>query len=296
MLKASFKLTAEVVEAMEEALYEIAPSKWYVIENRITGDGFLEGIFEKEDEVQLAAKALDSISPIKLNLAEGLTLEKIEGKDWKDAYKIHFKPWSVGNFHCIPIWEKESYIIPKGEIGFYLDPGMAFGTGNHETTKLCLEAIVAIKNGKGSKNQNPESFLDLGCGSGIIAITAKLLGYDRVEGIDIDPDAVRIALENATLNSIPDISFHSCSIDGVDRKLPYDVVVANIQTDVLRDFSEKILNLVQSKGILILSGILTEEVNELARHYQNTIKVLGKEAHIETKSLNEWSSITLRYA
>ena len=74
------------------------------------------------------------------------------------------------------------------------------------------------------------------------------------------------------------------------------MVVANIQTDVLRDFAEKILNLVQSKGILILSGILTEEVNELARHYQNTIKVLGKEAHIETKSLNEWSSITLRYA
>ena len=117
---------------------------------------------------------------------------------------------------------------------------MAFGTGNHETTKLCLEAIVAIKNGKGSKNQNPESFLDLGCGSGIIArIGMKLLGYDRVEGIDIDPDAVRIAMENATLNSIPDISFHSCSIDGVDRKLPYDVVVANIQTDALRDFSEK---------------------------------------------------------
>ena len=296
MLKASFQLTAEVVEAMEEALYEIAPSKWYVIENRITGDGFLEGIFEKKDEVQLAAKALDSISPIKLNLAEGLTLEKIEDKDWKDAYKIHFKPWSVGNFHCIPIWEKESYIIPKGEIGFYLDPGMAFGTGNHETTKLCLEAIVAIKNGKGSKNQIPESFLDLGCGSGIITITAKLLGYDRVEGIDMDPDAVRIALENATLNSIPDISFHSCSIDGLDRKLPYDVVVANIQTDVLRDFSEKILNLIRSKGILILSGILTEEVNELARHYQNTIKVLGKEAQIDTKSLSEWSSITLRYA
>jgi len=296
MLKASFKLTAEVFEAMEEALYEIAPSKWYVIENRISGNGFLEGIFEKEDEVQLAVKALDSISPIKLNLAEGLTLEKIEDKDWKDAYKIHFKPWSVGNFHCIPIWEKESYIIPKGEIGFYLDPGMAFGTGNHETTKLCLEAIVAINSGKGSKNQNPESFLDLGCGSGIIAITAKLLGYDRVEGIDMDPDAVRIALKNATLNSIPDISFHSCSIDGLDRKLPYDVVVANIQTDVLRDFSEKILNLIRSKGILILSGILTEEVNELARHYQNTVKVLGKEAQIDTKSLSEWSSITLRYA
>ena len=83
MLKASFKLTAEVVEAMEEVLYEIAPSKWYVIENRITGDGFLEGIFEKEDEVQLAAKALDSISPIKLNLAEGLNLEKIEDKGGK---------------------------------------------------------------------------------------------------------------------------------------------------------------------------------------------------------------------
>lgn len=295
MLKASFKLSAEVVGAMEEVLYEIAPSKWYVIENRITGDGFLEGIFEKEDEVQLAAKALDSISPIKLNLADGLTVEKIEDKDWKDAYKIHFKPWSVGNFHCIPIWEKGSYVIPKGEIGFYLDPGMAFGTGNHETTKLCLEAIVAIKDGKGSQNRDPESILDLGCGSGIIAITAKLLGYDRVEGIDIDPDAVRIALENATLNSIHDIPFHSCSIDELGRKLPYDVVVANIQTDVLQNFSEKILNLVQSKGILILSGILTKEVNELGRHYQNTIKVLGKEAHIETKSLNEWSSIILNY-
>ena len=296
MLKASFKLTAEVFEAMEEALYEIAPSKWYVIENRISGNGFLEGIFEKEDEVQLAVKALDSISPIKLNLAEGLTLEKIEDKDWKDAYKIHFKPWSVGNFHCIPIWEKESYIIPKGEIGFYLDPGMAFGTGNHETTKLCLKAIVKIKEGKGAQNLNLESFLDLGCGSGIIAITAKLLGFSRVDGIDLDPDAVRIALENATLNSIPDIYFHSCNIDGVDRKITYDVVVANIQTDVLRDFSEKILNLVQSNGILILSGILTEEVNELARHYQNTVKVLGKEAQIDTKSLSEWSSITLRYA
>ena len=97
------------------------------------------------------------------------------------------------------------------------------------------------------------------------------------------------------MNSIHDIPFHSCSIDELGQKRPYDVVVANIQTDVLQNFSEKILNLVQSKGILILSGILTKEVNELGRHYQNTIKVLGKEAHIETKSLNEWSSIILNY-
>ena len=247
---------------MEAALYELAPSNWYVIENRLNGSGFLEGVFENQEEMQLAVKELESVSPIRLDLSQELRTEPLEDRDWKEAYKHHFQAWTVGNFHCIPIWEKESYEIPESEIGFYLDPGMAFGTGNHETTKLCLQSLVDLSSEGGKRDPTGKSLIDLGCGSGIIAITAKLLGYDRVDGIALDPDSARISSEHAALNAIDDIHFRACGIDQFEKTDCYDVVVANIQTDVLQNLSEEILTLANKRGMVILSGILKKEVKE----------------------------------
>ena len=294
MLKASCKLDCRAVEAMEAALYELAPSNWYVIENRLNGNGFLEGVFENQEEMQLAVKELESVSPIRLDLSQGLRTECLEDRDWKEAYKHHFQAWTVGNFHCIPIWEKESYEIPENEIGFYLDPGMAFGTGNHETTKLCLESLVDLSSEGGKVDPTGKSLIDLGCGSGIIAITAKLLGYDRVDGIDLDPDAARISSENAALNAIDDIHFRACGIDQFEKTDCYDVVVANIQTDVLQNLSEEILTLANKRGMVILSGILKKEVKELERHFLELLSVRKMDAQVEIKNLNEWSLLGIK--
>ena len=171
---------------------------------------------------------------------------------------------------------------------------MAFGTGNHETTKLCLESLVDLSSEGGKVDPTGKSLIDLGCGSGIIAITAKLLGYDRVDGIDLDPDAARISSENAALNAIDGIHFRACGIDQFEKTDCYDVVVANIQTDVLQNLSEEILTLANKRGTVILSGILKKEVKELERHFLELLSVRKMDAQVEVKNLNEWSLLGIK--
>ena len=123
-------------------LYELAPNNWCLTVNSDDGHGKIEGFFSSIDDAQEAISELEFIWENTFD--EEFHHEEFEDTDWTEAYKLHFKPWSNDTIHWVPEWEKETYPVPPGHHALYLDPGMAFGTGNHETTRLCLESLISI--------------------------------------------------------------------------------------------------------------------------------------------------------
>ena len=178
-------------------------------------------------------------------------------EEWATAWKKYYKPTRVGeHFVVVPSWE--TYTPQKDDIVIDMDPGMAFGTGTHETTRLCMSLVE--KNVKAG-----DYVLDVGSGSGILAIAAKKLGASYCAGCDIDEVAVRTEKENAALNSC-DIDFYRSDLlknvafkDG--RK--YDVVIANIVADIIIRMSENVGEYVKNGGIVIASGIIDQRENEV---------------------------------
>ena len=143
---------------------------------------------------------------------------------------------------------------------------MAFGTGNHETTRLCLEFLLELE-----QHEFPKQYLiDIGCGSGILTLAASLLGFDRVLGVDIDEDAVRISNENANLNGLQNkINFEIMDLDNPQIKnTNSDCVLVNIQADVLARNAKTLFQFMKPKGCIILSGILPNEIEDLLRVFR----------------------------
>lgn len=164
-------------------------------------------------------------------------------------WKKYFKPINVGESLVIcPTWEKIDDKI-KGKKVVKIDPGLAFGTGAHETTKLCLEMMEKVINENGK-------VLDIGCGSGILGVASLLLGAKSVLGVDIDELAVKTAIENAKINSVQD-KFTVVAGNLVDKvQGKFDIIFANIVADVLIDLNEKIEKYMHQDTIYIMSGII----------------------------------------
>ena len=184
-------------------------------------------------------------------------------EDWTLSYRLHFKTTEISpRLVVVPTWEK--HIPSQGQAMLKIDPGMAFGTGNHATTRACLEYI--------SEAEVSSSFLDVGCGSGILAVAAKLLGFNDVRGFDLDADAVQVANETAAGNNVEipffrgDLSGH---MQGNPEIPPADFVAANVLGPVLIRFAERISSLVNQNGKIILSGILEELYPEVKATYES---------------------------
>ncbi len=284
MIRASLPLDPEEVDLVDGFVFENAPLPWAITVYESSGSGLLQGFFETEEALSKAELLLiESLPSLSQN---SFIRENLADKDWRDAYKEHFKPWSYRGFHLIPIWLRESHEVPSGESSLYLDPGMAFGTGNHESTRMCLEFLLENKPSRQAK----ESLLDLGCGSGILTLAASLVGYDRALGLDNDKDAIRISVENSELNGLQDkVSFSHESLDSLHSQSErYECVVANIQSDVLQKYAREIISSSQNKSRVILSGILKDEMDEI---YSCFSKLVGKDRNYQIKTMNEWSSI-----
>ena len=184
----------------------------------------------------------------------------IPDEDWKLSYRKHFKTEVISPRLVVrPPWEA---VTPApGQKVLTLDPGIAFGTGQHPTTRACLDAIDAL-----AVEGTDRSFLDVGCGSGILSIAAALEGFRDVHGFDNDPDAVRNANENAEANGLGALfSDGDLSVSGTAA--PADVVAANVLAPVLVRFAREVGALVNPGGRLILSGILDEQYDEVRAAY-----------------------------
>jgi ribosomal protein L11 methyltransferase len=182
-------------------------------------------------------------------------LEQVDDQDWVRLTQSQFEPIKVTDkLYIVPSWHS---LPDPGAIGVILDPGLAFGTGSHPTTFMCLEWLT--------NNVNSSlSILDYGCGSGILAIAAKKLGANSVTGVDIDKQAIESSLYNAEVNQV-EINFY---LPEQFNSGQYDVVVANILSNPLRMLAGALASYVKPGGKIILSGILDSQIEEMSEIYQ----------------------------
>ena len=178
----------------------------------------------------------------------------VREEDWANAWKTYYHAIALSDKLAIcPSWEQ--YTPTPGQKVICLDPGMAFGTGTHETTRLCLSLLEEVLH-------PGMSMLDVGCGSGILAICAKLLGSGRTVGVDIDAVAVRVAKENAALNNCDDIDI-LCGDLATDIAGPFDVICANIVADAILRLAKDLPALMHEKSVCIVSGIIDTRCAEV---------------------------------
>lgn len=194
-------------------------------------------------------------------------LRRVPHRHWAEAWKRHFRPLEIaGRLLVLPTWSRRR---PRpGQVEVRLDPGLSFGTGQHPTTAFCLEQIVRLA--PEPRGGPPRSLLDLGTGSGVLALAAAQLGYAPVEAFDLDPDAVRSARANAALNGLAD----RIRITRRDlRRLPprperqFDVVCANLLADLLLAERDRLTARVAPGGTLVLAGILVAEFRGVRAAY-----------------------------
>ncbi len=179
----------------------------------------------------------------------------IAEEDWSNAWKQYYHPLYIGKRLVVcPVWEKVE--LKEEQVQVTLDPGLAFGTGSHETTRLCMTLLEEVVKGE-------ETVLDIGTGSGILAITALRLGAKDAIGVDIDPVAVKIAGENAELNQVEHRTTFLCG-DLVEQvQGQYDIICANIVADVIIRLSETVKQFMHENTRLIVSGIIDTRADEV---------------------------------
>jgi ribosomal protein L11 methyltransferase len=233
------------------------------------------------DEVLLVASFADDAAAegaIAELLPRAATLEHVVGDEWRDAYKKYFKVTPLGARLVIrPSWEP--YTKAAHEVVVTVDPGRAFGTGTHESTRLLMQALDRRVRGG-------EQVLDVGCGTGILAICALALGATDALCVDVDPDAVEVTRENAELNGVgARLRAATTPIEEVTGRYP--LVLANIQASVLVPLAEAIAARVAPAGLLLLSGILIGQEAEVIAAYPGfTLEDSPREG--------EWIAIVLR--
>jgi ribosomal protein L11 methyltransferase len=252
-------------EAWAEALAAHGDPRWSVFEDVARRRACLSGFFASAAEARAAWTRLAAGLPAGLASAGQPRLAPAAEADWRESYKAHFKPWRCGRLHWVPEWERAGYRLPHGHVAVWLDPGLAFGTGNHETTRLCVEALVAWARRRPLTARAALRVTDAGCGSGILAISAAKLGCGRVAAFDIDPEAVRVARGNTRRNGVAD--YVRLRTGDLDTGLPpcgADLLLANIQADVLQRFAPQLMAAVAPAGTLVTSGILVEEIDRVA--------------------------------
>lgn len=201
-------------------------------------------------------------------------------EDWRNNWKQYFNPTPVGEKLLIrPSW-RDDY-DPQGRAVLNIDPGLAFGTGNHETTRLCLETIEKyLKEG--------DKVLDVGCGSGILAIGALLLGAESAVGVDIDPIAVTTAEENAKINGVAD-KFTVLSGDLTEKVTgKYDLIAANIVADAIMLLSKGVKSFMNPDTVYIVSGIIDMREQEVVKALEPDFDII--EFHRE----NGWVCLALK--
>lgn len=217
------------------------------------------------------------------NIPYVISYDSIDENDFRDCWKKYYKPLHIGKITIVPEWEE--YTASEGEIILRIDPGMAFGTGNHETTSLCVSTLQDYV------NENT-SVLDVGCGSGILSIASLLLGSPDVFAVDIDPNAAKTALKNAALNCYPG-KFESVAGNILSGEVcpgrKYEVIVANIVADIIIKFTPAALDLLTENGIFISSGIITERGEEV----KEVIRANGFEIVAEYEK-NGWNCFVAR--
>ena len=245
-------LSVTTLDAGDESLLEPAPGEtplWRRVR--------VSALFAADTDIAQLQASLASAFP---DLAQEISTERIEDRDWSETWRDSFSTMRFG---------ERLWIVPSGEacpdpeaVVIHLDPGLAFGTGTHATTALCLEWLDA--NAPAGK-----TVIDYGCGSGILAIAAHKLGAASVQAVDIDPQALQATRENAVRNGID--TGLGVSLPSALAGTPVDLVVANILANPLIELANELCALLVSGGQIVMTGILAEQAGEVMSAYREAI-------------------------
>lgn len=274
------------IEAIEAVIAVEGDPRWSTWEDQLSKQAWLCGYFETRKAA--AAAWLRLAAALDAGWVPGApTPRRLRDAEWRDSYKLHFRPGHIGRLHWAPVWERQTYLAPPGDVVVWLDPGMAFGTGNHETTHLALERLVEFA-GRCDPAAGGRAVLDAGCGSGILSIAAVRLGLGPVIGFDNDPAAVAVSTENAALNGLAEgIEFAAADLQAGLSGRQADLVVANIQSDVLIAHAARFAAAVSPGGWLALGGILAAELDEV----RTAFGVATRGWTIESRQRGEWADL-----
>ena len=272
-----------MVEALEQ-IFGQSPSVFADLEKRTTvASLYLPKVTaQQRTEVRVA---LTIIRRAGLVVGSGrISVRRVPRENWAESWKRHFKPLEISpRLLVIPSWSRRR---PKsGQAVVVLDPGLSFGTGHHPTTAFCLEQLASLR-----ETGVRQSLLDMGSGSGILSIAAAKLGYAPVTGFDFDPDAVRVAKENAVVNGVRiALTRKDLTRLPVRAARPAAVVCANLMYDLLIQERARILNRLAVGGTLVLAGILKEQFPAVQRAYE-----AGGMVIIAQRVAGEWRSGAFR--
>ncbi|CCL38534.1 50S ribosomal protein L11 methyltransferase [Clostridioides difficile] len=305
-IEVTIKTTTEAVEPITNILYEqgaggavIEDPKDFLFQkkNELDWDYVEEEVFKKNEEddvliktyvseeknvmefVEIIKQKVLGLKDFGIDIGEGsVSLDQVNEADWANAWKAYYKPTKVGQRVVVkPTWE--DYAMQDGDLIIELDPGMAFGTGTHETTSMCIRELEKYVN-KDSK------VFDIGCGSGILAIAAAKLGAKEVVAVDLDEVAVKVAKENVLENKVEkSVSVMNGNLTDVIKDKA-DVIVANIIADIIKILAKDVQNFMKEDAIFISSGIILDKVEEVKESLiENGFEI------VEVQKLGEWSAI-----
>ena len=245
----------------------------------------VKAYFAEEDNIEeilgYVNEKLVELKEMGIDLGEAkVEHEKMYEEDWANTWKQYYKPSKVGEKIVVkPIWEE--YEEKEGELVVNLDPGMAFGTGTQETTRMCIQALEKYV-------KEESTVFDVGCGSGILAIAAAKLGAKLAVGVDLDPVAVESSIENVGYNNLNNIEIlHGNLVEVIDGKA--DIVVANILAEIICILTDDVKRVMKDGGVFITSGIIHDRVDMVCEKLEAT----GFEV-IEKNRDGEWNCIVAK--
>lgn len=304
--KPLWRITVLTTEEAEDAVCELLASvsrlpvaAYFDLERQTSHASVFaeQGDFSPDQMRKEIVSGLNRIRDCGLNIGKGeIEIARVKREDWAESWKRHFKPIEIrvtakktgpkagsGPFSLLvkPSWSRKR--AAKHQAVVVLDPGLSFGTGQHPTTSFCLHEIVGHRQPGAA-----QSFLDIGTGSGILAIAAARLGYAPVQAFDFDPECVRISRENARKNRV---ETRLKPVRGDITKLPlrparqFDLVCANLISNLLISERRRIVNRVKKDGKLVLAGILAAEFSEVEQAFAEIgLRLCSSRAE------NEWRS------
>ena len=238
----------------------------------------VKGYCEKENTTSVLDFLRGSFANLTNAGSLAITIAEVEGDAWVENWKKTFKPIETEKMVICPEWQS---CENNGKKVLLLDTGIAFGTGQHETTSMCIAFLEQME-------LRGKRVLDVGCGSGILGLSALLLGANSAELVDIDSQATAIALHNAQINNLQNLCrIKTCNLtEQTEGK--FDVVLANLTADILALLFQDVSNVVSSGTLLVLSGILDVKLAEVIALYSQKFEVL------EQKQQGEWRALLLQ--
>lgn len=234
-----------------------------------------------EEILEITKEKIKEIKDMGIDIGKGIVeCDKIKEEDWANNWKKYYKPSNITDRIVVkPMWEE--YEPKNSELVIELDPGMAFGTGTHETTRMCVKSLEKYV-------EKDSTVFDVGCGSGILAIAAAKLGAKLALGVDLDPVAVESAKENVGLNDLDNIEILEGNLlDVIDGKA--DIVVANIIAEIICILTEDVSKALNKGGLFITSGIIHERVDMVT----SKLNECGFEV-MEINKDGEWNCIVAK--